>query len=139
MTKQKKTITFYNKYNRHEYNSAGWTSDQPSQTSQGEALSMAEIIRKFTRGEIPPLAEAAFHGRNIDINAHSGSRPPEDYTEVEQELKALTAAQNDRSSARQSRATKRGSVAEESKSGAQPNEETAAVSGEGDGETSPKK
>ena len=88
-TKNETRLIFYNKYNRHLYNSKGWTTDKPDMAEKGQGTTMAEMIRKFTRGEIPPLAKSAFHGYNIDEENFEGSRHPEDLAEVGQAAQEL--------------------------------------------------
>lgn len=55
-----KRVTYYNKYDRHKYQSQGERSTEPSQTIEGESYTMAELIRMSVTGEIPQMAKAAF-------------------------------------------------------------------------------
>ena len=131
MSRQKnaKQITILTKYNRHKHVTPGSSSELPSVTSQGEALSMAEIIRRYTRGDIPPLAEAAFHGRDLNINEMDGTRPMEDLTDaqqVQEELTSLRRKNNDRTSVARREAKKAKSEAAGSSSESPSFEETSA-------------
>ena len=94
--KPQDTIKFYNKYNRHLYNSAGSRSELPSLTQQGQGISMAEMIRKFSRGDIPPLAQSAFHGHDVDMDKFTGSKPIGDLSEVSQLLKEEKASREEK-------------------------------------------
>jgi len=128
----KKDTLILTKYNRHKYNFKGEINNEPSQTSQGEAVSMAEMIRRYTSGDIPPLAQAAFYGTDINIDDYEGAKPMEDLTELDNIKDELQAAasrgKNDRSSVGENEAKKTGSVAEGSNSEVQASEE---ISGEG--------
>lgn len=75
---EKKDTIILTKYNRHQFVSVGEINNEPSQTSQGEAISMAEMIRRYTRGEIPPMAQSAFYGHDVDIDAYEGHKHSED-------------------------------------------------------------
>lgn len=119
---QTQQFNFLNKYQAYARTTLGETNTEPSQTSQGEAISMAEMIRRYTRGEIPPLAEAAFHGKDIDMDKYDGSRHPGDLSEVstlaqqekdrQQEVKALEGLKTSEAKAREKERAERGDESE---------------------------
>ena len=111
MTKKKSQLRYVSKWNTLK--TRGEKNTLPSLTSQGEGVSMAEMIRRYTRGEIPPLAKHAFHGVDVDINKF-GSKQPDDLTEMQEAAEA--AAYIDRTSVAKAKATKRKSEADEPKS-----------------------
>lgn len=94
--KQAQNFKHTTKYEAYNNKPRGEKFILPSKTSQGEAVSMADMIRRYTRGEIPPLAANAFHGYDVDMDLHYGSRPASDLTEIEQEVNAAKAAEKER-------------------------------------------
>lgn len=123
MAKKKKSmVTYYTKYNRFQTTTPGEKNSLPSMTEPGEGLSIKDMIRMYANGEIPQMAVEAFHGIDVDIDMYSG-RYPEDITELEALRESVESSTNERTSVAKDGATKRGSVAEESKSGVLRNEE----------------
>lgn len=128
MPRKTQVPAFHTKYNLETKSARGETNDLPSQTSQGEGITMAEMIRRYTRGEIPPLAQAAFHGHDVDMDKHHGHTMRPDMAEISA-LAEEERAHNERSSIASDEATPRASNAR-AKSAVESIEETSAPASE---------
>jgi len=96
----KPTQKIWTKYTRQNHTVRGEINTSPSLTQQGMSVTMSEMIRRYTRGDIPPLAQSAFHGTDIDMDKTEGAKPMSiiDQLHDQQEAVREYAQQNDRSS-----------------------------------------